>query len=230
MLINLGRSVRAFVQCHTYPLRYGAMGSAIATSYRIPGWMRGAEAVALARICRGLPKGAVIVEIGCFLGSATALLAGMLRLNDDREGRVHCVDPFDASGDAFSVPVYRSMADSLPNTLRECFDQNLSAAGLDPWVEVHPGLDHEVARRWSRPLDLLFLDGDQSPAGADLAFSAWVPFLKPGGIIAVHNSGPRRYAAGHDGSRRLVEREFKPPGFTEVSLVGSTTFARKVVG
>ena len=94
----------------TYPLsllydrwRWGPLGTYIARSRRIPSWTRGTEAVALARASESLPNGAVIVEIGAFLGCSAVLLAGARKLRGS--GKVPCIDPFDASGDAISVPI-----------------------------------------------------------------------------------------------------------------------------
>jgi predicted O-methyltransferase YrrM len=197
-------------------------------SSRIAGWTRGEEARTLALVSHGLPEGAIVVEIGSFLGSGTVLLAGPRKMRGS--GKVHCVDPFDCSGDAFSVPVYEGILAELGGgTLRERFDENIRRAGLADWVEVHQGGAHEIAQTWTTPVDLLFLDGDQSRQGARAAYESWVPFLKPGGIIAVHNTEARVYAPDHDGNRRVALEEVVPPRYTDIRLVAATTFARKVV-
>jgi predicted O-methyltransferase YrrM len=206
-------------------MRWGPLGKYISLSRRIPGWTRGAEAVALAQICFSLPESAVILENGCFLGCSTVLAAGARKLRGS--GRVHCVDPFDASGDSFSAPVYRAIGNSLKPSLRLCFDNNIRRAGLSDWVEVHQGRAHEIAATWIEPIDLLFLDGDQSYEGVQIAFNSWSPFLKPGGLIAVHNSAPGTYQKDHDGSMRLVMETIRPPLYYEVQCIGITTFARK---
>jgi hypothetical protein len=51
---------------------------------------------------------------------------------------------------------------------------------------------------------------------------------KVGGIIAIHNSGVREYAEDHNGSRLLALEEIDPPVYTNIPLVESITFARKV--
>jgi predicted O-methyltransferase YrrM len=196
-------------------------------SSRIAGWIRGEEARTLALVSHGLPEGAIVVEIGSFLGSGTVLLAGPRKMQGS--GKVHCVDPFDCSGDAFSGPVYeRILAERGGGTLRERFDENIGRAGLAAWVEVHQGGACEIAQTWTTPVDLLFLDGDQSRQGARAAYESWVPFLKPGGIIAVHNTEPRVYAPDHDGNRRVALEEVVPPRYTDIRLIAATTFARKV--
>ena len=195
-------------------------------SIYLPGWYRGEEAQALALISHSLPEGAVVVEIGSFLGSGTLLLAGPRKVRGS--GKVHCVDPFDCSGDAFSVPVYQQLLAAVGGgTLRQRFEENIARVGLANWVEVHQAGAEELAAAWTSPVDLLVLDGDQSRAGARAAYENWLPFLKPGGTIAVHNTAPRVYAPDHDGNRRLALEEILPPRFTDVRLIGATTFARK---
>jgi predicted O-methyltransferase YrrM len=195
-------------------------------SESIAGWTRGEEADALARMAYSLDGDAVIVEIGSFFGSSTVFLAGARRLRG--AGRVHCVDPFDGSGDSFSVPQYSAIIMAFgARSPREHFDKNVRVAGLSDWVKVHQGHAEEIAIDWTAAIDLLILDGDQSPAGARAAYAAWSPWLKPGGVIALHNSEPREYNAEHDGHYLVATEEIQPPHYVERHLVGSITFARK---
>ena len=234
----------------------------IRLSKSIPGWVRGDEARELALASFHLPAGAVIVEIGTFLGSGTVILAGARRLQGS--GRVHCVDPFDCSGDAASVPHYIEILEaidagdrqgierafkqsaeavvgsekfgekrtSLPATatsLRQHFDANIRRTGLSEFVTPHEGLAKDVAANWSTAIDMLFLDGDQSPHGAREAYESWAPFLKRDGIIWVHNSGPGEYEEGHDGNYRLSLEEIRPPKYSDVRVVSNSTFARNTM-
>ena len=198
----------------------------VALSELIPGWTRGEEARELARVSFSLADHPVIVEIGAFLGSGTVLLAGARRLRGT--GEVHCVDPFDCSGDSFSVPYYQQiMAGQGGGGLRRHFEENMVRAGLADWVEAHQGRAGDVAITWRLPIDLLFMDGDHSRVGARQAYESWAPFLRrPGGILALHNSnGPREEGPDHDGHYRVVMEEVLSPAYDRVRLVGTTTFA-----
>lgn len=209
-----------------YRLRYGPFGPDLARAFSIPSWLGRQEALALASSCYSLPSRAVIVEVGSFLGKSAILLAGARKRRGI--GRVHCIDPFDASGDAFSLPVYRALADADTRSLLERFRANIHQAGLTEWVEVHEGTAASIAAGWTEPIDMLFLDGDQSPEGARLAYDLWAGFLKVGGIIALHNSNERAYAPGHDGMRLLAAHLVCPPQYGEIHCVETTTFARKL--
>jgi predicted O-methyltransferase YrrM len=208
-------------------LRWGPLGRYIWESRRVRGWTRGEEAVRLARAAYDLPKDAVIVEIGSFLGCSTVLLAGARQIRES--GRVHCVDTFDASGDEFSVPIYRTIRDSEKCTLRERFERNIERSGLRSRVEIHPGKAAEMAANWAGPIDLLFFDGDQSREGVRAAYEAWEPFLKDGGTLVLHNSRPGYRREGHDGHAVLAEELVRAPLYGDVEHVGTTTFARRLV-
>jgi predicted O-methyltransferase YrrM len=205
-------------------IRWGRVGWYVARSRRIQGWVRNVEAVALAQASYQLPADAVIVEVGSFLGCSAVLLAGARKLRGS--GRLHCIDPFDASGDAFSVPVYRAIARRGRRSLRRRFERNITRAGLADWVHVHQGLSSDIVRTWSEPIDLLFLDGDHAHPAARRTFDEWRPFLKPGAIVAIHNSSRGYRRENHDGSARLGEYVADSPEFEEVSFVDSLTFAR----
>ena len=207
-------------------LCWGSLGKYISLSRRITGWTRGAEAVVLAQISASLPDNATVVENGCFLGCSTVLLAGARKWRGS--GRVHCIDPFDASGDAFSVPIYHAIKNSLKISLRQRFENNIRRAGLGEWVEVHQGRASEIASHWTKPIDMLFLDGDQSYKEVRIAYDSWSPFLKFEAMIAIHNSASGTYHESHDGHMRLVMETIRAPHYDEIQCIGITTFARKV--
>jgi hypothetical protein len=206
-------------------LRWGPLGKYIWHSRRVAGWTQGEEALALANASYSLTGDAVVVEIGTFMGSSAILLAGPRKLRAG--GMVHCVDPFDGSGDPFSAPIYQAALRRSKRPLLEEFRHNIARAGVGDRVSVHVGRGEDVAREWTAPIDLLFLDGDHTYEGILATFHAWMPFLKPGGILAIHTSKPEAYEPGHDGPVRLVAAHIHPPGFEDIRLVTSTTFARK---
>jgi len=208
-----------------YRLRYAAVGRCLVHWHGIPGWTTREEAAALGRASYSLPADAIVVEVGSFLGKSTVVLAGARKLRGS--GKVHCVDPFDGSGDKFSVPFYSAIASETPLTLRERFEASMRYAGLTGWVVVHQGTAEAISSGWTQPIDMLFLDGDQTPQGARSAYERFVPFLKRGGVVALHNSSEREYAVGHDGYRRLVIEEFHAPVYSDIYCVESTTFAQK---
>ena len=204
----------------------GGIDKIVAQSQLIFGWAVNEDARQIALASAALAGQPVIVEAGVFMGRCTCLLAGARKLMGS--GKVHCIDPFDCSGDAFSIPHYeKALLESGQGSLEAAFRSNMQACGVDGLVEVHKGKAVDIARTWSTPVDLLLLDGDQSPQGAREAFEAWVPFLKPGGTIILRNTKDKKHAEGHDGHRRLAVEEMVAPRFEAVRQVGATTFAIK---
>lgn len=198
----------------------------IAASAEIPGWTKGDDAREVALASHALGDHPTLVEVGVFMGRCSVLLAGPRRLRGS--GKLHCVDPFDCSGDAFSIPHYeKALQATGHDNLETVFRMNMERCGIDTWIDVHRGPANQIARNWTAPIDLLLLDGDQSPEGARAAYEAWVPFLKEGGVIILRNTKDRAFAEGHDGHRRLALTSLVPPLFTQRRQVGATTFAVK---
>ncbi|MFM7527807.1 MAG: class I SAM-dependent methyltransferase [Nodosilinea sp.] len=185
------------------------------------------ESIALAEAAYDLPENAVILEIGSFVGKSAVLLAGSRKLKNS--GKLHCIDPFDASGEPFSVPFYERVAKRRKMPLIEWFEENMNWCGLTDWVEVYQGTALEIRPSWTLAVDMLCLDGDQSPQGARAIYEAFIPFLKVGGIVTLKNTADRDYDEGHDGNRRLVLETIVEPQYTDIVTVESITFARKVI-
>ena len=201
----------------------------LSLSARVAGWTRGAEAEALIQAAYHLPDHSVIVEIGSFLGSASILLAGARKLR--RTGKVHCVDPFDASGDVVSVPEYARILSHYEGLSQlEIFRANVRRAGLASWACVHQGQAEQVGSGWALPIDMLFMDGDQSPRGVSTAYESWSPWLRPNGLLALHNSNERLYAEDHDGHYQLRRRLLVDGSYSLAEEVGSTSFLIKRAG
>src|SRR5271155_5768390 len=110
----------------------------------IEGWLLPSQGKWLFNAARTLPAGANVVEIGSFKGRSTCCLALGCQ---GSEKHVYAIDPFDGGPD---LP----KADSLPD-----FSQNLRRCGVSGCVEPIVGLSNQVARNWSKPIHLLFIDG-----------------------------------------------------------------------
>lgn len=93
---------------------------------------------------------------------------------------------------------------------------HLNAAGLDFNVRYIVGDSAMAANYWTYPdIDLLVIDADHSYRGVKRDLTAWLPFVKPDGVIFFHDfdadgtifAGQERYP----GVRQAVE-EFIPHG------------------
>jgi len=66
-------------------------------------------------------------------------------------------------------------------------DKNLSEAGVTEYAECIIGDASEVVKKWTDPIEMLWIDGDHSYKGAAKDISAWSNFVIEGGLIALHD-------------------------------------------
>jgi predicted O-methyltransferase YrrM len=141
----------------------------------IPGWFHEGSAVVLYAYMRAQPP-RTVVEIGSYLGRSTVFFALALR-NSNPRGRVLAIDPH--TGD-------RQLLDRLGTerlSTFELFRQHCQATGVNDLVEAHVATSVEVARGWSGPVDLLYVDGWHSYEGVTADGEAWLPHLAPRGVV-----------------------------------------------
>ena len=154
-----------------------------------------------------------ILEIGSFKGKSTVILARSARFAG--QPRVCAVDPLD-------LPSSTDPTDAPPGGTAEIFRANLRASGVDDMVEHHQMTSQALARQWSKPLRLLWIDGDHTYAGAKHDYEAFAPHLAPGAIVALHDvlhwyEGPPRV---------LAEGPLASPLFGACGVTGSIGWAQ----
>lgn len=128
---------------------------------RMPLQLWNEEARALRALARRVPKGGTIVEIGLGCGESAALF---LAATKGRHARVISVD-------------------SHPR--REVLDRTIARGG-----HVIARTSRAAAQAYARttaPIDLLFIDGGHSFHDAFNDVQAWVPLVRRGGIVALHD-------------------------------------------
>jgi predicted O-methyltransferase YrrM len=154
----------------------------------VDGFLNPKEGFALTLLAMQGPASGAIVEIGSFKGRSTCFLALGAKLAG-RE-KVTAIDHFLGSpehqkGQRFEDPVIAESGSTLPT-----FHANLAAASLAEQVEVKQMSSVEAAANWSRPIRLLFIDGDHGYDETKRDFDLFVPHLVPDGVICFHDVGP----------------------------------------
>jgi len=145
--------------------------SAWASATAVPGWLtEGQGRMLWDAVCR-LGPGATVVEIGSHQGRSTIILGHAARTVG---ARVVAIDAF-VDGRLFGGA-----------TTRELFESNIRTAGLTDVVELVVGYSTKLRRTWTRPIDLLYIDGkhDYWTYVDDLR---WSEHLPAGGEILVHD-------------------------------------------
>jgi predicted O-methyltransferase YrrM len=137
----------------------------------VPGWLSQDQARSLWDAVRRLPTGATVVEIGSHQGRSTIVLGHAARTVG---ARVVAVDAF-VDGRLFGGA-----------STRDRFETNIAEAGLDDVVELVVGYSTKLRPAWTRPFDLLYIDGkhDYWTYVDDLRWSRHLP---AGGEILVHD-------------------------------------------
>ena len=68
------------------------------------------------------------------------------------------------------------------------FRRNIAAMGLEPYIEIIRADSRSAARDWTRPIDLIFIDGDHSHQGVKADWELFSPFLTASGVAVFHDT------------------------------------------
>ena len=136
------------------------------------------EARFLALAAAGAPPQGVVLEIGSFKGKSTVGLASVVARYG--LGTVVAVDPHTAPSD--TDPDLGNQTSSYHDFL-----STLARAGVSGHVEVHRTFSRELAAGWSRPIRLLWIDGDHTYRGVKEDLDLFGSFVTEGGIVALHD-------------------------------------------
>lgn len=79
--------------------------------------------------------------------------------------------------------------------------------------------------KWNVPIDLLFIDGNHTTNACRIDLEIWVPRVKPGGLVLVHDVG----STGIPGPKLAIAEYLKAGGpLTFVKQIGSSQLLRKM--
>lgn len=151
------------------------MQTAVAELQDLPqGWFHHGEAV-LSLLEQHRPQ--TVVELGSWLGASAIAMARMVRRWG---GTVTCVDAWtgelnDDGGTA--------RQGQTPIMILSCA-RAMVEAGVSASIRLIPAGTVDTARYWRGPVDFLFVDADHSHSGCAADLEAWVPHVRPGGVIA----------------------------------------------
>jgi predicted O-methyltransferase YrrM len=148
------------------------------------------ERLLLYRLGLQQPPGAVLLEIGSYLGASACFLAAAAT-EIGGEAKVHCIDTWQNQG----------MSEGLRNTWTAFQENTRPYSSL---IVPHCGLSVDVSKTFTEKIDLLFVDGDHSYEGCRADMLAWLPHLKPGGTVVMHDY------AWAEGVQRVVKEIILP--------------------
>jgi MMP 1-O-methyltransferase len=187
---------------------------------RATGFMPEREGLALHRA--GLDAASVgpLLEIGSYCGKSAVYLGAAAR---DRGTVLFTIDHHRGSEenqpgwehhDARLVDPATGRIDTLPR-----FRRTIEAAGLEGTVIAIVGESPTVARHWSTPLGLVFIDGGHGAEPAHRDYECWAAHVAPDGLLAIHDVFPDPADGGRP-PYEIYTRALASGAFAEVREAG----------
>ncbi len=133
-----------------------------------------------------LPKDAVIVEIGSFLGRSTTAMAYACR---GTQRKIYAIDTFQGNASDFIKGQNNILWEG--DDYLETFRQNLRNNNLLEHVIPMQGLSGDVGQGWDKPIDFIFIDGSHVYEDVVNDFELFSPWVKNGCVIAFHDVQPQ---------------------------------------
>ncbi len=152
------------------------------------GFMPPDEGDALFAAAASIADQGPILEVGSYCGKSSVYLGAAARTANSV---VFCVDHHHGSEenqagwehhDETVVDPRTGRMDTLP-----MFRATIEDAGLEDVVIAVVATSEAVARWWTTPLALLFIDGGHGVQPARHDYEKWTPFVQRGGFLAIHD-------------------------------------------
>lgn len=190
----------------------------------IDGWLSTREACELYKLAQSLKNnGLILCEIGSWLGRSSYVLAKAIE--NRKKSYLYCIDPFDGTGDAISGMLYEQEVALSNNSLLEKFNANMKKLGVSDVIKVIQGYSYDAIKKFNKPIDLLFIDGNHDYESVLKDYSEWSPLIKKGGYIVFHDVG----ASHTTGPKQVVEQEIvRNSIWGEQKLMDELYIARKI--
>src|SRR5271154_3619556 len=152
----------------------------------IPGWFDFADIYDRA-VDEAPRAGALFVEVGVYYGKSTCYMAERIRSS----GKVIMFDAVDCFGDA-SAPLQANGPDALHPPAQisgpAAFHENATALGVRELVNLIVLEQLEAAAAYADDsIDFVFIDSDHDYEATRAAIAAFLPKVKPYGVIAGHD-------------------------------------------
>ncbi|MAU39458.1 MAG: hypothetical protein CL501_01170 [Actinobacteria bacterium] len=108
------------------------------------------------------------------------------------------------------------------------FRDAIFTAGLEDVVVALVGHSEVIARNWTTSLAFLFIDGGHGEEPAKADFNGWVPKVKKGGILAIHDVFPNEKDGGRPPYEQIYLPAIESGNWNEIEVEGSLRILKRV--
>ncbi len=195
----------------------------------VKGFLPKNEAAALYDAAVAVEVDGPLLEVGSYCGKSSVYLGYAAQ----RIGRVlYALDHHRGSEenqagwehhDPELIDKQKGVMDTLPY-----FRDAIFAAGLEHVVIALVGHSGVIARNWTTPLSFLFIDGGHGEEPAKADFNGWVPKVKEGGILAIHDVFPNPKDGGRPPYEQIYLPAIESGNWNEVHVEGSLRILKRV--
>lgn len=192
------------------------------------GFMPEAEGSALYETAVEFGDRGPILEVGTYCGKSAIYLGAAARVVGSHVLTVdhHHGSEENQAGwehhDPTLVDPRTGRMDTLP-----VFRETIEAAGLEDEVIAVIGTSSTVARLWSTPLAMVFIDGGHAEDLAQADYDGWAPHVMSGGALAFHDIFPDP-ADGGQAPYRVYGRALETGHWEEHRVEGSLRVLRRL--
>ena len=138
------------------------------------------------QVSRVSATGAHFVEIGSWMGRSTAYMGAAIRASQ-KSIRFDAVDTWEGSPEREHRRRIQRLA-AEGKTLFDVFCHNMQACGVHDFVNPVRARSVDAAKKYpDKSLDFVFIDGDHKYDAVCEDIRAWLPKVKPGGLLAGHD-------------------------------------------
>ncbi len=154
----------------------------------IKGFLDPEEGLALYNIAIEAGTLGPCLEIGSYCGKSTVYLGQACRENSSLLFSIdhHRGSEEQQPGEAYFDSDLFDSATSRVDTFG-AFRKTLEAAGLEDTVVPIVCRSQVVARQWTTPLSLVFIDGGHTYEAANTDYTSWAPHIVPNGYLLIHD-------------------------------------------
>jgi predicted O-methyltransferase YrrM len=152
---------------------------------QIQGWFDYAELYH--SMVQWAPKNAKFVELGAWRGRSTAYLAGEIK-RSRKNIQLDVVDTWQGTANEKYHRNFIAQLTANGRTLFAEFMHNMKACGVADYLRPVQKTSVEAAKDYeNQSLDFVFIDADHTYKCVCQDIDAWLPKVRPGGVLAGHD-------------------------------------------